>query len=104
MYLFWFEQEDVFIETNLSGTTSGNTFFMTAKFYNAKNGNIVDFTNSGFTQNYEVTEESDMYYQVDIDRTNHTYEISNYNGITKGTRVGTVSDITINAVKFYEKH
>jgi len=103
MYLFWFEQEDVFIETNLSGTTSGNTFFMTAKFYNAKNGNIVDFTNSGFTQNYEVTEESDMYYQVDIDRTNHTYEISNYNGITKGTRVGTVSGTTINAVKFYEK-
>jgi hypothetical protein len=104
MYLFWFEQEDVLIETNLSGTTSGNTFFMTAKFYNAKNGNIVDFTNSGFTQNYEVTEESDMYYQVDIDRTNHTYEISNYNGITKGTRVGTVSGTTINAVKFYEKH
>lgn len=87
MYLFWFEQEDVFIETNLSGTTLGNTFFLTAKFYNAKNGNIVDFTNSGFTQNYEVTEESDMYYQVDIDRTNHTYEISNYNGITKGSRV-----------------
>jgi hypothetical protein len=45
-----------------------------------------------------------MYYQVDIDRTNHTYEISNYNGITKGTRVGTVSGTTINAVKFYEKH
>jgi hypothetical protein len=104
MYLFWFEQEDVFVETNLSGTPSSNTFFMTAKFYNAKNGNIVDFTNSGFTQNHEVTEESDMYYQVDIDRTNHTYKIYNYNGLTKGSRVGTVSDTTINAVKFYEKH
>ena len=104
MYLFWFEQEDVFVETNLSGTPSSNTFFMTAKFYNAKNGNIVDFTNSGFTQSHEVIEESDMYYQVDIDRINHTYQISNYNGIIKGSRVGTVSGTTINAVKFYEKH
>jgi hypothetical protein len=104
MYLFWFEQEDVFVETNLSGTPSSNTFFMTAKFYNAKNGNIVDFTNSGFTQSHVVIEESDMYYQVDIDRINHTYQISNYNGIIKGSRVGTVSGTTINAVKFYEKH
>jgi hypothetical protein len=104
MYLFWFEQEDVFVETNLSGTPSSNTFFMTAKFYNAKNGNIVDFTNSGFTQSHEVIEESDMYYQVDIDRINHTYQISNYNGTIKGSRVGTVSGTTINAVKFYEKH
>jgi hypothetical protein len=104
MYLFWFDSEDVFSETNLSGTTSGNTFFMTAKFYNAKNGGIVDFTNSGFTQSHKVTEESDMYYQVDIDRTNHTYKIYNYNGTTKGSRVGTVNNTTINSVKFYEKH
>jgi hypothetical protein len=103
MYLFWFEEENVFDETNLSGTTTGNTFFMTAKFYNAKNGSIVDFTNSGYTQNHEVEEEKDMYYQVDINRTNHTYKIHNYIGGSKGDRVGTVSGTTINAVKFYEK-
>jgi hypothetical protein len=103
MYLFWFEEENVFDETNLSGTTTGNTFFMTAKFYNAKNGAIVDFTNSGYTQNHEVVEESDMYYQVDINRANHTYQIYKYNGVTKGERVGRVSGTTINAVKFYEK-
>ena len=45
MYFFWFQDESVLTETNLSGTTTGNTFFMTAKFYNAKNGSIVDFTN-----------------------------------------------------------
>ena len=103
MYLFWFEEENVFDETNLSGTTTGNTFFMTAKFYNAKNGSIVDFTNSGYTQNHEVVEESDMYYQVDINRANHTYKIHRYSGSTRGDRVGMVSGTTINAVKFYEK-
>jgi hypothetical protein len=103
MYLFWFEEENVFDETNLSGTTTGNTFFMTAKFYNAKNGAIVDFTNSGFTQNHEVVEESDMYFQVDINKINHTYKIYRYSGGTKGERVGTVNGTTINAIKFYQK-
>jgi hypothetical protein len=103
MYLFWFEDESVLSETNLSGTTTGNTFFMTAKFYNAKDGSILDFTNSGFSTNHIVSEQNDMYYQVDIDKFNHTYEIFKYTGGTTTNRFGVVNGNTINPIKFYEK-
>ena len=101
MYFFWFADESVLTETNLSGSTTGNTFFMTAKFYNAKDGNIFDFTNSGLTSNYmlnEFIESNDMYYQVDIDKTDYSYQIFSFNG-TKGNRIGT----TQSPIKFYEK-
>lgn len=101
MYFFWFADESVLTETNLSGTTTGNTFFMTAKFYNAKDGNIFDFTNSGLTSNYMLNgfnESNDMYYQVDIDKTDYSYQIFSFNG-TKGNRIGT----TDAPIKFYEK-
>ena len=101
MYFFWFADESVLTETNLSGSTTGNTFFMTAKFYNAKDGNIFDFTNSGLTSNYMLsgfTESNDMYYQVDIDKTDYSYQIFSFNG-TKGNRIGT----TDAPIKFYEK-
>ena len=101
MYFFWFTDESVLTETNLSGTTTGNTFFMTAKFYNAKDGNIFDFTNSGLTSNYMssgFTESNDMYYQVDIDKKDYSYQVFSFNG-TKGGRVGQ----TETPIKFYEK-
>ena len=101
MYFFWFADESVLTETNLSGTTTGNTFFMTAKFYNAKDGNIFDFTNSGLTSNYMssgFTESNDMYYQVDIDKKDYSYQVFSFNG-TKGGRVGQ----TETPIKFYEK-
>ena len=101
MYFFWFADESVLTETNLSGTTTGNTFFMTAKFYNAKDGNIFDFTNSGLTSNYMLNgfnESNDMYFQVDIDKTDYSYQIFSFNG-TKGNRIGT----TDAPIKFYEK-
>ena len=77
-----------------------NTFFMTAKFFNGKDGSILDFTNSGFTSTYVITEEKDMYYQVDFDNYERTYQIYKYNGVTKGDRVGNGSSLSI---KFYEK-
>lgn len=98
MYFFWFTDESVLTETNLSGTTTGNTFFMTAKFYNAKDGSIIDFTNSGFTSGYTLNESTDMYFQVDIDKTDYSYYVYSFNG-TKGDRIG----ITENPIKFYEK-
>jgi len=101
MYFFWFADESVLTETNLSGTTTGNTFFMTAKFYNAKDGNIFDFTNSGLTSNYMssgFTESNDMYYQVDIDKRDYSYQVFSFKG-TKGNRVGQ----TETPIKFYEK-
>ena len=77
-----------------------NTFFMTAKFFNGKDGSILDFTNSGFTSSYVITEENDMYYQVDFDNYERTYQIYKYNGVTKGDRVGNGSS---SSIKFYEK-
>ena len=110
MYLYWFEDESVLEETNLSGSTTGNTFFMTAKFYNAKEGTIIDFANNIFSTSYSstgFTESSDMYFQVDIDKTNHTYVISRFTGTTGTTvtsRVGTVSGSTLSTpITFYEK-
>jgi hypothetical protein len=96
MYLFWFQDDSALNEENLTG----NTFFMTAKFFNAEDGSIVDFTNknmvtlSGATTNIrigtrenpilfyekgvsgasqEINEESDMYYKVLIDREDSDY-------------------------------
>jgi hypothetical protein len=99
MYLFWFEDESVLEETNLSGSTTGNTFFMTAKFFNAKEGSVIDFTSSGLTSTQEIKENRDMYYQVDFDNINRTYKIFRYNNV-KDIRVGNGYDYSI---KYYEK-
>jgi hypothetical protein len=179
MYLFWFADESVLTETNLSGTTtldkytlentgstthkltylnnlgvktnltlSGattgntiqyftgvtnqnfvikdvittydrnhihgtNTFFMTAKFYNAKDGSITDFANNLFSTTHEIAEASDMYYQVDIDKVDYSYRVFKYSGGTATghtrlyytNRIGTscTSGNTITPIKFYEK-
>jgi hypothetical protein len=161
MYLFWFDDESVLTDTNLSGTTtldqyvfgtgttiqtilftnenneitqvniptSGttligwtgqtftipnqitynrnfyhgmNTFFMTAKFFNADRGEILDFINSGQTTSYNITEEKDMYYQIDFDNFDRTYQIYRYTGTTKLGRIGT-GHTTTNSITFYEK-
>jgi hypothetical protein len=71
---------------------------MTAKFYNAKDGSILDFTTTGLTSLQEVVETRDMYYQVDIDRTDYSYQVFNYNGLI-GSRIGLNND----PITFYEK-
>lgn len=98
MYLFWFEDEKVLEDTNLIGNGTGNTFFMTAKFYNAKDGNIIDFTNKNLSVGTTIDEKNDMYYQVDFNLTNRTYSVYSYTG---GTRVGTQPTGT--SINFYEK-
>ena len=93
MYLFWFQDESPF-----SGTTiTGNTFWMTAKFYNAEDGSISDFVNKpnltdtfsdgiiGRTGNpikfYEkkstdsITEYEDLYYKMIIDKSDYSYTV-----------------------------
>jgi hypothetical protein len=93
MYLFWFQDESPF-----SGTTiTGNTFWMTAKFYNAEDGSISDFVNKpnltdivydgriGKSGNpikfYEknsvsgYTEYEDLYYKVTIDKSDYSYMV-----------------------------
>jgi hypothetical protein len=99
MYFFWFQDESVLKETNLSGTTTGNTFFMTAKFFNAKDGSIQDFTNDCYGTSHVIKEENDMYYQVDIDKTDYSYKIYYFNGVVKCDQVG----FTDKPINFFEK-
>ena len=102
MYLFWFENESVLEGTNLSGTTTGNTFFMTAKFFDAKNGQIIDFINFENTTGVELSEEYDFYYQVDFNYIKHTYKISTFKQ-SNNNRIGLVNNGVVSPIKFYQK-
>ena len=99
MYFFWFQDESVLKETNLSGSTTGNTFFMTAKFFNAKDGSIQDFTNDCHGTGYTINEQNDMYYQVDIDKTDYSYKVYYFNGVVKCDQVGFIKK----PINFFEK-
>jgi hypothetical protein len=94
MYLFWFQDDSVLSETTLTG----NTFWVTAKFFNAKDGNIIDFVNSNFSSTHEINESDDMYYKVVIDKSDYSYQVSGFTG-TVGNRTGT----RCNPIVFYEK-
>jgi hypothetical protein len=95
MYLFWFQDESV-----LSGTTlSGNTFWMTAKFYNAEDGSIIDFVNDIYSTGKTINDTTDMYYQVIIDKSDYSYEVFKYTGGTITSKAGTSST----PIKFYER-
>lgn len=97
MYLFWFVDDSAIVESYLTG----NTFWMTARFFNAKDGAISNFVNSIPTG--DIVEYRDMYYKVVINRldvpgrTDYSYIVYRYNG-TQGTRIGESND----PIKFYE--
>lgn len=97
MYQFWFKDDTAFDETELTGTT----FWMTAKFYNANDGNIIDFVNKNVNNSTpvnervgmsgnpilfyekgivgnEVNESEDLYYKVIIDRTDYSYIVERF--------------------------
>lgn len=102
MYFFWFQDESVLTETTLSGTTTGNTFFMTAKFFNASDGSIVDFTNDAFSASYSatgLTESTDMYYQIDINKLDYSYKVYLFDGTKSTDRYGR----TCLPIQFYER-
>lgn len=86
MYLFWFQDETIY---------TGNTFYLTARFFNADDGTINNFANKNNVVNF--SENNDMYYLIELDKINHTYQIFNYNGV-KGDRVGLLDT----PIKFYE--
>lgn len=94
MFLFWFVDDSAFDET----TITGNTFYMTAKFYNAEDGSIVDFTNKELLSTELANESEDLYFKVIIDRTDFTYTVYDFDG-SIGDRVG----LTSNPIKFYER-
>jgi hypothetical protein len=98
MYHYWFKDDTVFDDTELTG----NTFWVTVKLYNADDGSIVDFVNKnlittgttiaervGMSGNpiifyeksnngQEIVESLDLYYQVIIDRSDYTYQVLRY--------------------------
>jgi hypothetical protein len=95
MYLFWFQNESV-----LSGTTlSGNTFWMTAKFYNAEDGSIIDFVNDIYSTGKTISDTTDMYYKVVMDKTDYSYQVYKYTGSTTVTQAGT----SATPIKFYQR-
>jgi len=93
MYLFWFIDDSAIIEPYLTG----NTFWMTARFFNSKDGTILNFMNSPMPPNSNFREDRDMYYKVVIDRSDYSYTVYRYDG-TQGTRIGESDD----PIKFYE--
>jgi hypothetical protein len=98
MYLFWFQDDTVLSDSTLSG----NTFFMTAKFLNANDGSIIDFTTTGLTASQQIVEQRDMYYKIVIDKTDYSYKVYNYTGGTT-TENNLVGRGMNNSIKFFEK-
>ncbi len=94
MYLFWFIDDSPFSETNITG----NTFYMTAKYYNANDGTILDFINKTKNFNEDILEEEDLYYKVIIDRDDYSYIVYQYDGFI-GNRKGTQTS----PINFYER-
>jgi hypothetical protein len=78
-----------------------NTFFMTVRFFNAKDGSIVNFNNAIFSTTHKVIEEDDMYFQVDFDNYERNYQIYPYrNG--QADKVNRIGNGINKSIKFYE--
>ena len=98
MFLFWFQDDTVLSGTLLSGSTTGDTFYMTAKFYNTIDGTVINFLNKKSNEIIgPVNEEDDVYLRMRIEK-NYSYELFRYTGFTSEERVG----ITNNPIMFYE--
>lgn len=87
MYFFWFQDETVY---------SGDTFYMSARFFNAEDGTIIPFVNKDLGSN-SLIDQNDLFYEVNIDRTNFSYVVNQYNG-SSGSRKGKPND----PITFYE--
>ena len=77
-----------------------NTFFLSPRFFNAKDGSILDFTNTLYGTGHTIVQQDDLYFQVDFDHYERTYQIYRYSGETRGVRIGHGFN---NSLKFYEK-
>ena len=86
--LYWFQDKTVLNETNYDI----NNLYFTAKFFNSKDGSIIDFTNKPTTNN--IIEELDLYYKIEL-IDNYKYKVINNNN-----RVGLSY---VNSINFYEK-
>ena len=94
MYLFWFLDDTVLADTSMTG----DTFYMTARFFNAKDGSILNFTNKPIRKNGIVKETDDTYYKLKLNQNDLTYQCFTFSGLTDGNRIGK----TTTPIKFYE--
>lgn len=93
MYFYWFQDLTIFDNPIFTG----NTFYMTAKFYNAKDGSIINFGNNRTedkTRTDSIIESTDLYYKVVINPEDRTYQIFD----DEGNPIGFFD----NPVNFYE--
>jgi hypothetical protein len=90
MYFYWLFDDIMLSDKSMNSPI----FWLALKFYNAKTGKVIDFTNKPITVG-EVNEKSDMYYKVEFDKNNTTYVISYDNN-----RVGDGFD---NPIVFFER-
>ena len=72
---------------------------MTARFFNAEDGSVDNFTTSGLTQGQQLIESSDMYYKVIINRNDFSYITYGYDGVNQLNRVGQ----TNNPITFFQQ-
>jgi len=76
-----------------------NTFYMSAKFFNAKIGQFVRMTNrpqSDISQKFNFNKSEYFYYKVELDDTNYEYEV--FQAYGAGNRVGQSN----NGIKWFE--
>jgi hypothetical protein len=76
-----------------------NTFYMSAKFFNAKIGQFVRMTNrpqSNISEKFNFDKSEYFYYKVNLDVDNYEYEVFEEYGV--GNRVGQLN----NGIKWYE--
>jgi len=76
-----------------------NTFYMSAKFFNAKTGQFVRMMNrpqSSLTEKFKFNKSEYFYYKVNLDVNSYEYEVFQEYGL--GNRVGELSD----SIKWYE--
>lgn len=87
MNIYWFEDESV-LDSNLTG----NTLYMTAKYYNSIDGSVINFSTNRLSVNDVANDTYDSYYKVELNNTGKTYIVhhNNYDSL-----ITTLSDNTI---------
>jgi hypothetical protein len=94
MYIFWFQDDTSF---EAEPILTGNTFFMSARFFNADDGTIINFANKDKLITDNISENDDIYFEVEIDKSDYSYQVFRYDG-ARGDRIGKSG----NPIKFYE--
>lgn len=87
---YWFQDNTILKDTLLDN----DTFWLSAKFFNAKNGLIYDFTNKEISN--EIEESQDMYFKCVIDKSTNTFKIYDINN----NRIG----LKNSPITFFEKN